>query len=315
MRNVWCVFSMLVATAAAGSRAQDAALPPEDQASFRVEAFSSLHEVRVLDEAGEVVRGLRLEDFRALEAGLARPVTFFRERGDYPITLACLVDTGSNMSPRAVAIARELIFELIHRLKPRDQILLAAYHDRVYPLAPLTRDRLELVEGLRNLAATGRRGGWARLSRLFASDAWTGPAVDEVLIGLKRSAEGEKFVLVVSAGFGNIGDATLDHLRLAGARFIAVAVDNRAGDLFGMGGDQTARRRIVEKTGGISYGAEQVLERIDQLRDFLAHHCLVAFEPADPEKPALDEVEFQIAGQPGYTVLFTHRTRSSSAFY
>lgn len=286
-----------------------------DEPRFRVEAFSALHEVRVLDGSGSVVRGLAAEDFRVLENGAPRPVIFFLERSNYPVTLVCLVDTGSNMSEEDVGVARDLIFDLMHRLEPEDRILLAAYADEVHYLTPLTSNRLELLEGLRNLSATGRKSGLARLARLFASDAWTGPAVDEVLLRLKREKADEKVLLVFSAGFGNIGVATRDHLRSAGARLIAVAVDNRLGDLFNLAGDQTARRKVVRGSGGVSFSADEILQEVAQVRDFIKHHYLLAFEPQDPEKVASAKIEFSIPGHPDYSLHVAPRSRSNSSFY
>ncbi len=310
LRPSWAALAVIFATA--GLFAQQ---EPDDQARFRVEAFSSLHEIRVLDGGGNVVRNLKQEDFQVVENGRVRPTTFFLERSDYPVTLACLIDTGSNMSEEAVGIAKNLLLDLIHRLDRDDRILLAAYHDEVHYLTPLTTDRLELLQGLRNLAATGRKSGWARLGQLFASDAWTGPAVDEVLILLKRASAEEKIILVFSAGFGNIGLATLDHLQSAGARFIAVSVENRLGDLFNLRGDRAARRRIVRGSGGLTYSADEILQRVAQLRDVIKHHYLLAFEPGQPEKLAEAEIRITIPGHPDYTLHSVRRTRSTSAFY
>ncbi len=299
----------------AGSSQEPQQQSSPDPPSFRVEAYSSLHEVRVLDPVGNVVRDLAAHNFRVFEEERLRPVSFFLERSDYPVTLACLVDTGSNMSEEAVTTAKKLLLDLIHRLDPNDQILLVAYGEDVHYLSRLTSDRLDLLEGLRNLSATGRRGAWTRLSRLFGSDAWTGPSIDEVLLHLKSRAFGEKVLLVFSAGFANIGLATYDHLEAAGARLIAVSVDNRLGDFFNFGGDQAARRRVIRKSGGVSYQANDVLQRVEQLRNVVKHHYLLAFEPAEPEKLARAKIRIEVLSHPEYSIHFTRRTRSTSSFY
>ncbi len=290
--------------------------PDPDQPRFRVDVRAALFEVRVRDSAGNVIRGLRQTDFRILEAGKPRPLTHFEESPAERISLAILLDIGGSMSSQKIRLGRQVMQRLVHLLDPADEILLGVYHQDVDFLCELTSDRYRMIEGIRNIGSGARPGGWKGLANLYMSNSLTGYAVDESLLKLKKARNPIKAVLVVSAGFGGIGEATLDHLRLAGSRFFAVSLGNRAGDIFSLGGDQAARKRIVRSTGGIAYSGQEVLERLEQLRDSLKHFYLLAYSPATGDDNLLKrKIEVRLPAHPNAQISFVRRTSSGSSFY
>ncbi len=287
-----------------------------ESARFRVEVYATLHEVRVTDPEGNPVHGLKREDFRVFEEGRRRNVLVAQEASEVPVTIGLLLDTGTAMSAAQIGIGKNLIFDLMHRLDPVDEILLATYDRKVHFLSPLTSNRLELLQALQNVSPGGRPGWWARLAHLFASDGNTGGAVDQLLLKLRSAAHPDRSLVVISAAFGSVGEATLDHIQEAGVRFFAVRMSNRAGDVFNLGGDQSARKRIVKSTGGISYGGETVLERIEQIRDTLKHYYLLAYDPADIQKDISERnVRFSVEEHPDYSIHVARKTRSSDSLF
>ncbi|HRR56918.1 MAG TPA: hypothetical protein P5057_08110, partial [Acidobacteriota bacterium] len=153
---------------------QNDAQPSQELPRFRVEAFSTTLEVRVVDEKGRFVHGLTTHDIQVRTDGGRRPIRVVEERGGVRLNLAVLVDIGSEMQLDELKAAREAIFELIHLLEPEDRISLFAYDRHVRLLAGPTTDRHELVEALWNLSIGGRSSWWKRLGRLFSSSALTG---------------------------------------------------------------------------------------------------------------------------------------------
>ena len=320
--------SMLAAHLAltAGIFAQQA---DSDQPRFRVDVRAALYEVRVRDAAGNVIRGLQQADFRVFEDGKPRPLTHFEESPSEKISLAILLDIGRSKSSKRILLGRQVMQQLVHLLDPGDEVLLGVYYQDVAFVCALTTDRYQMVEGIQNIGYIGSGAGpgkWKSLANLLISGtsqgsslgngSLTGYAVDESLLKLKKARNPVKAVLVVSAGFGGIGEATLDHLRLAGSRFFAVSLGNRAGDIFSLGGDQAARKRIVRDTGGISYSGKEVLQRLEQLRDSLKHFYLLAYSPAPGDDNLLKrKVEVRLPGHPQAQISFVRRTRSGSSFY
>jgi hypothetical protein len=97
---------------------QDDAQPSQELPRFRVEAFSTTLEVRVVDEKGRFVHGLTTRDIQVRTDRGRRPIRVVEERGGVRLNLAVLVDIGSEMQPDELKAAREAIFELIHLLEP-----------------------------------------------------------------------------------------------------------------------------------------------------------------------------------------------------
>lgn len=250
------------------------------------------------------------------EEGRDREIVFLQEADNVPLSLGILLDTGSAMSAEQIRTGKELVFALIHKLDPEDEVLLGMYDRDVHFLSPLSTDRVELLEAIRNISSGGRPGLWSRLSQLFASDGYTGGAVDDTLLELKTAKHRDRVLLVISAAFGNIGEATLDHIQEAGVRFFAVTGDNKLGDVFNLGGDKAATKKILEETGGVAFDADSVAESIQQLHDTLKHYYLIAYEPADIEKSLSErKVEFNINGHPEYRIHVARRVAPADSFF
>ena len=286
--------------------------PPPDP-HFEATVLANQLQVRVTDSQGKLVKELAAEDFIVMEKGQPRPIQLFEEVETAGVALSILVDVGSNMSRDAIRLAKKLVFDLVHLLDPEDEILTGAYGKDVHFLHELTEDRRVVAEGLWNLPTGGRPSRWKRLANLWVSTANTGYAIDESLLKLKKTRHTDKVVLVISAGFGNLGLATLDHLRLAGAQLVTVSMDNKLGNIFSLGGDQTAQCRVVRQTGGIGFSGSTIVGNINELRSAIKGYYLVGFSRADPEGKA--NVTLKLRNHPDYTVHQAPRTRSSSSFY
>ena len=293
---------------------------PQDEPRYKAEVDAALYEVRVRDETGESISGLELEDSIVLEEGKPRPIVFFSEQTDEPVTVAMLLDHGSAMSQESILTGKELIFDLIHLLDPQDLILVATFGEEVDVVSDLTSDRHALLEGIENIYSGARPTRWSWASpaltgaekavtlgiRFSPSNSNTGDAVDAALRQIARSSNPSKVILVISAGFPNLGEPTLDRLRSAGVRFFGVAVDYKLGHLLGFGLDRMGQR-VVDETGGILYSANRVLEQVEQLRDAMKNFYLLAYQPAEPHEFQDRKVEFCISSGPEYKTSAVHR--------
>jgi hypothetical protein len=281
------------------------------QPRFKAEAYATLLEVRVTDQHGKPVPNLRQQDFVVREDGEPRKIIFFRGQESVPLSLGILIDTGSTMSDDYVSRARDMVFELVHLLDREDEILLGCYDGEVHFVAGPTSERKALVEGLWNIASRRRQKSFLR--DLFkGTDSRTGRAVDLTLLELKPAKFQTKVILVLSAGFGAIGLGTLDHLEIAGARFFGVSFPNKAGDILGLGGDQMARKKVIEETGGISYSPAEIRGKLEVVRDGLKLVYLLAYESGQGDK---GRTEITVVDHPEYRVHFAPRVSSTDPFY
>lgn len=288
----------------------------QDVPKYTVQAYSSLLQVRVIDSQGHPVNGLQREDFVVSENARPVPIIHFEERQREPVSLAVLLDVGSSMSRQQILLAKEFVFSLVHLLDPSDEILLAVYDRDVYFLSSLTKDRYELLEAVENIASGGRVGVWKKLAAGFGSSGMTGGAVDGALLELKQSAYKNKVVLVLSAAFGNLGRATMDHLALAGTRFFAISWKNRVGDALNLWGDRVSRGEILDESGGLSFPGPLAVEWAERISSSLKTFYLLAYEPAGSDEDGdRSKLQVRVPGKAGMQVSFARSVESKNSFY
>jgi hypothetical protein len=312
----------------------------EDTARYRIDVDAAVYELRVFDERGASVMGLRGDDFSVMEAGKPRPLVYFEEIRSRPFSLAILLDVGSGMSAAHVREGKGLIFDLIHLLDPGDEIVIGLFaevgrrrkrdivtgldggDETVAFLSPLTRDRSALLRAIENIPVgerprrislqprpitpPGSGGPAAALGIDFsASNSQAGRAVDEALIELSGVGCRDRAVLLISAGSPNLGDGTLDHLERAGAALFVVSFDFKIGGLLDLGFNRAGRRKVTRKTAGIEYSPADVAERI---RENLGHSYLIAFEPKDSKGDGEPRVAFEVRDREDLSVTAARRS-------
>ena len=223
---------------------------------------AAIYRVRVVDREGQLLLGLKSEDFRVLDHGQARPIVYFAEENSAPVSLALLVDVGAAMKEDTISRAKETVFDLIHALEPKDEILIGTFAAETEVLTELTRDRLKLLEALENLStkSTGSRVAVKSAASeiphsvaiqlaLSGSNSETGWAVDDAIRSLQRGNHYQKAILAFSAGSPGLSESTLEHLKKAEVHFFVAPVGNRLASLLSLGTTGSLQKKSVEKTG------------------------------------------------------------------
>src|SRR5260370_16470532 len=93
--------------------------------------------VTVTDQQGRYVTGLQKDDFKLYVDGQQRPIQFFRQDLNTPVSIGILVDTSGSMQPK-IPQARAAIAGFIHELNDRDDVFLFAFSSRPFLLQPFT---------------------------------------------------------------------------------------------------------------------------------------------------------------------------------
>jgi hypothetical protein len=274
---------------------------------FRIETYSTLYEVRVMDSDGRVVSGLSKKDFQILENGKPCVLRYFEERRDTAVSIAILLDIGSSMNSEQIRAAKEAISELIHLLDPEDEILIAVYDDDFHSLSELTTDRLKLNKSIANISPGARASFFARMASGFGTSAHTGYAVDMASLELRNADYANRVVLVFSAAFGNIGVATEEHLSALDTRLFGVKWPNKLGDAFNLWGDWSARSGVLKKSGGIQFSGKTIADKLNTLAETIKSFYLIAYTPAGEDDSDIPDVEIQVVGNPNYQVFASRK--------
>ncbi|HWF37836.1 MAG TPA: VWA domain-containing protein [Candidatus Acidoferrales bacterium] len=103
-------------------------------------------DVSVADKHGDFVESLTQSDFRILDNGVERPITFFTPV-DAPAQVLVLIETG----PAVYLIHGDHLaaaYALLDGLEPRDQVALAAYDNAPRRILPFTSNKSLLLAAL-----------------------------------------------------------------------------------------------------------------------------------------------------------------------
>jgi VWFA-related protein len=155
-------------------------------------------DVGVMDKRGQLVAGLKSDDFRVLDNGAEQPLTFFAPV-EAPAQILVLIET----SPAVYLIENEHLlaaYALLDGLATDDQVALATYDQGPRAVLALTPDKRALLAALNQVQYTM---GMAQLN-LYDS-------VSTVLDWLEP-ATGKKALLVLTTGIDSSPTARWDAL-------------------------------------------------------------------------------------------------------
>ncbi len=164
--------------------------------------------VTVTDQQGRYVTGLQRGDFKLSIDGQDRPIEFFRQDLNTPVSIGILVDTSGSMEPK-IPQAQAAISEFIRNLNDRDDVFMFAFSSRPFLLQPFTTNHYLVLSRLELLHAFGQ-------TSLY----------DTILDGLLMVQHGrydKRALLVVTDGMDNTSQSNVDQV-VAQARRMGVLV-------------------------------------------------------------------------------------------
>ena len=164
--------------------------------------------VTVTEPSGTYVTGLQKDDFKLYMDGQQRPIEFFRQDLNTPVSVGILVDTSGSMTPK-IPQARAAITQFLRDLNDKDDVFLFAFSSHPFLLQPFTVNHDLVMRRLALLHAYGQ-------TALF----------DVIMQGLQMVQRGhydKKALLVVTDGMDNTSASTVNDV-VAQARRMGVLV-------------------------------------------------------------------------------------------
>ncbi|MGE0131130.1 MAG: VWA domain-containing protein [Blastocatellales bacterium] len=156
----------------------------EDDATIRVDTTLVTVPVVAMDSAGKFVPGLRAEDFRVFEEGVAQEIAFFLS-AEEPVTVALMLDV-SDSTKSSLEEIKAAAIAFVNQLRPDDQVTVIAFDGGLRELTLATSDRRAIHGAIRS----ARTGGGTRLY----------DAVDFVLTRRLSRVNGRKAVILFTDG-------------------------------------------------------------------------------------------------------------------
>ncbi|MGH7948113.1 MAG: VWA domain-containing protein [Candidatus Binataceae bacterium] len=164
--------------------------------------------VTVTDPRGSYVTGLQKDDFKLFLDNRTRPIEFFRQDTDTPVSVGILVDTSGSMATK-IPQARMAIAQFVRGLNSGDDVFMFAFSGHPFLLQPFTTNHSLILRRLNLLHAYGQ-------TALF----------DVILQGLQMVQQGrydKKALLVVTDGQDTASRSSVDQV-VAQARRMGVLV-------------------------------------------------------------------------------------------
>ncbi|HXW85212.1 MAG TPA: VWA domain-containing protein [Candidatus Binataceae bacterium] len=197
--------------------------------------------VTVTDPNGSYVTNLTKDDFRLYMDGQERPIDFFRQDLNTPVSVGILVDTSGSMEPK-LAQARIAISEFLRDLNDKDDVFLFAFSSHPFMLQAFTTNHALVMQRLGLLRAFGQ-------TALF----------DTIVLGMRTLQTGrydKKALLVVTDGMDNTSVNSVDDV-VAQARHMGVLVYS-----IGIGDPNEGASAASVAIGPFIFGGGDV-ERVD----------------------------------------------------
>jgi VWFA-related protein len=150
--------------------------------------------VTVTDSAGRFIRGLTADQFEVIDGGKRRSIVQFEDER-VPVSLGILLDISGSMTadPKARAAddarwadTRRALELLVERLDPRDEVLFAAFADKVGLAVPWTHEHEQVTRAFSTL----RPGGFTAMF----------DAVKLIAPAFQRAEHARKVLLVITDG-------------------------------------------------------------------------------------------------------------------
>ncbi|MBI4264137.1 MAG: VWA domain-containing protein [Acidobacteria bacterium] len=254
----------LAATAAVASRQG-----PVAQFSSQVQLVEVY--ATVTDAKGELVTGLRQEDFQVYENTRRQQVSAFAS-GAFPLTVALGIDRSWSMAGDPLRLAKQASQAFLRALAPADRSMVVAISAEADAIAPLGVDRAEQARAIEAL------------------DPWSTTALHDAIIAALDRLEpepGRQALVVFSDGMDRYSRATaadvVERARRTNALIYPIAIGRTRPPLL-------AELAVI--AGGRSFlirDARELQRTLEIVADELRFQYLLGYTPLDPIEPGRRE--------------------------
>jgi Ca-activated chloride channel homolog len=267
--------------------------------------------VTVTEPSGTYVTGLQKGDFKLFMDGQQRPIEFFRQDLNTPVSVGILVDTSGSMTPK-IPQARAAIAQFLRDLNDKDDVFLFAFSSHPFLLQPFTTNHDLVMRRLALLHAYGQtalfdvimqglqmvqRGRYDKKALLVVTDGMdntSASTVNDVVAQARRMG-----VLVYSIGIGNPNESTSASIQIG--PFLLGGDDAEHVDaetLHTLSTETGAKTYIIRQAGD----GEQLRRACENISLELREQYTVGFLAPDPSAGGYRSLRVDVPGKPGADV-------------
>jgi VWFA-related protein len=285
---------------------QTAAANPQQAPETAISVQSNLVNIDavVTDQDGNIVTGLKRENFKVMDSGVEQQVTNFAPT-EAPIMIVMLVEFSAEAYGYFGYKDAVWADSFLHTLRPTDWVALKTFDLRSTLQVDFTHNVGEVDEALRTL-------GFPAFHESTLFDALFG-TVDEL-----RNVKGKKWILVISRGFDTIShhrlDETYNLMKETDITVFAVGTGEEY-DLYGGGsiGYLQAKNQLsqfAQMTGGYAWFPRftgELPDIFNSVAAFLRNQYTLGFSPTTPQDGRYHKVVVSIVDADGNPMMLNDK--------
>ena len=265
-------------------------------------------QVTVTDPNGTYVTGLQKQDFNLYLDGKQRPIEFFRQDTNTPVSVGILVDTSGSMTPK-LPQARFAISQFLNDLNARDDVFLFAFSAHPFLLQPFTMNHELVMRRLALLHAYGQtalfdvimqglmmvqRGRYDKKALLVITDGMdnaSAESVNDVISQARRQG-----VLVYSIGIGDPNPSAGISFAIGPFSLPSMSDADRvdAATLHTLSNESGAKTYIIHEVGD----GEQLRNACESISLELREQYTIGFVAPDASAGGYRSVRVDVPGKP-----------------
>jgi hypothetical protein len=268
--------------------------PPQ----YKVQVNIVSIDLDVFDPQGRPVDNLEQNDFVVKENGSTVEISNFARLSDVKVSLVIALGTGF-MSQAGLGIAKDAISQLIHLLKPEDEICLLSFDQRdVYMEQDFTFDRPKVVTALENIGIVSRSRRPGRLLRGFVTPPQTALGIDHGLKVAKRGAYQRKAVILIRDSVESLVPSSLGHLRESGCTLIALGFAQKEKNRLTLINDESGAKQLILGRGETQASGQDgnVTELCRTIAHLLSSRYNITYHTSAPNVRGPRQIEVLIPG-------------------
>jgi Ca-activated chloride channel homolog len=253
------VAAVIALSGSAVATAQEGSLARFSSRVQLVEVYAT-----VTDERGELVTGLRQNDFHVYESNQLQEISTFAA-GEFPLTVALGVDRSWSMAGKPLELAKQASRGFLNQLKTGDRSMVVAISSSADVIAPLSTDR------------------FTQDRAITALDPWSTTALRDAVIGALDRLEpesGRQALVLFSDGNDRYSNATeadvIARARRSNALIYPITIGKQRPPFLA---------ELAVLTGGRSFllkDATELDKTLSTIARELRYQYLLGYAPSDP---------------------------------
>lgn len=263
-------------------------------------------DANVTDAEGNIITGLKRENFRVLDNGQPQQISNFAPT-DAPITVAILLEFSKLFNGFTSYLGKEFAYNFLTHLKPQDWVALKTFDLKTTVQVDFTQDKREIQQSI---------------ATLYFPDFTEANLFDALLETVDQMAgvKGRRSIVVIASGYDTFSKHTLDQTYkrlkeadetifcLGMAEYFQVRSARTGGTSFLQSENQM--RTFAEMTGGYAWFPRfegEMPSIFNSIIAFLRNQYSIGFSPNTPNDGKYHKLKLEVLDDQGNPMMVANK--------